>query len=157
MPLTGIPASLAADPGLAELLASPHADADLSCVDGARVPLAAALMSALLLPSVAGAQENPPYQASLLRLTEILGALHYLRPLCGAAEDGVWRQQMEALLTAEAPPASRKAEMVTQFNRGYAGFATTYRSCTPSAIAAIDRYVAEGARLTQELITRYGR
>ncbi|OJX71297.1 MAG: transcription-repair coupling factor [Micrococcales bacterium 73-13] len=46
MPLTGIPSALAADPALAAVLASPHADADLSCVDGARVPLLARLLQA---------------------------------------------------------------------------------------------------------------
>ena len=30
----------------------------------------------------------PPYEGELSRLAEILGALHYLRPLCGAKETG---------------------------------------------------------------------
>jgi len=46
VPLTGIPAALAADPALAPVLAAPHADADLSCVEGARIPLLAELLRA---------------------------------------------------------------------------------------------------------------
>jgi len=46
VPLTGIPAALGADPAFASVLAAPHADADLSCVDGARVPLLARLLQA---------------------------------------------------------------------------------------------------------------
>ena len=62
MPLTGIPAALAADPALAQVLASPHADADFSCVDGARVPLLAELLTApdgprMLLAVVATGRE----------------------------------------------------------------------------------------------------
>ncbi len=44
MPLTGIPAAIGADPALAEALAAPHADADFSAVDGARIPLVARLL-----------------------------------------------------------------------------------------------------------------
>jgi len=34
---------------------------------------------------------------------EILGALHYLRGLCGANEGQKWRNEMQALVDAEAP------------------------------------------------------
>ncbi|MBO9578756.1 MAG: transcription-repair coupling factor, partial [Microbacteriaceae bacterium] len=46
MPLTGIPAAIAADPKLERVLESAFSDADLSCVEGARVPLLAALLRA---------------------------------------------------------------------------------------------------------------
>lgn len=103
------------------------------------------------------APDDPPYETPLLRLAEILGALHYLRPLCGAAETTTWRDQMEALIAAEAPSPERKAKLVTEFNRGFSGFAAIYRTCTPAAAAAIDRYLAEGTKLTRDVTTRYGR
>ncbi|SHE70285.1 TIGR02301 family protein [Kaistia soli DSM 19436] len=99
---------------------------------------------------------DPPYDAPLVRLAEILGALHYLRPLCGATEPSLWRDQMEALVMAEAPSPERRARLTAAFNQGYSGFAALYRSCTPAAVAAIDRYLDEGARLTREVTTRYG-
>ena len=45
----------------------------------------------------------PPYEAQLLRLTEMIGALAYLRDLCGAGDGDEWRVKMTALLNAEAP------------------------------------------------------
>ena len=119
--------------------------------------LGAALMLTAPGATLYAADGEPPYEASLLRLAEILGALHYLRPLCGADEATTWRDEMEALLAAEEPPPERKARLVTEFNRGYSSFATLYRNCTPAAITAIERYVEEGGRLTREIATRYGR
>jgi len=108
-----------------------------------------------LAPSPALAAD-PPYDAALIRLSEILGALHYLGPLCGASQPGEWRGQMEALLAAEAPSPERQARLTAAFNGGYQGFAALYRRCTPSAELAIERYRAEGSKLTREVTTRYG-
>ena len=68
-----------------------------------------------------------------MRLAEILGALHYLRALCGANEGQKWRDEMQALLDAEAPSGDRRNRLVANFNRGYRGFQQTYRTCTPAA------------------------
>lgn len=120
---------------------------------------AAALVLLLLsaLPAAAAADGDPPYEASLIRLSEILGALHYLRPLCGAEEPTLWRDQMEALLAAEEPPPERRGRIVNAFNHGYSSFAALYRTCTAAASTAVERYMAEGARLTRDITTRYGR
>lgn len=117
--------------------------------------VAPAIVAGLLAIAPARAAD-PPYDAALIRLSEILGALHYLRPLCGAAETSLWRDQMQALIDAEAPSPERKARLTAAFNRGYSGFAALYRSCTPAATLAIDRYMAEGSRLTRDVTTRYG-
>ena len=37
-----------------------------------------------------------PFDGDLMRLAEILGALQYLRTLCGANEGNKWRDQMTA-------------------------------------------------------------
>ena len=39
--------------------------------------------------------DDRPYDNKLMRLAEILGAVHYLRELCGAQEGQVWRDQMK--------------------------------------------------------------
>ena len=50
------------------------------------------------------AQEGAaPFDADLLRLSEVLGALHYLRGICGANEGAKWRNEMQALVDAETP------------------------------------------------------
>ena len=118
-------------------------------------------MAALVLANPqAAAQEIDrtalPYDAQMLRLSEILGALHYLRQLCDSAEGGLWRAQMEGLLDSEQPDEVRRARMVDRFNRGYESFRAVYRTCTPSAVLAVDRYVDEGARIAADIVARYG-
>src|SRR5262245_10916543 len=66
-----------------------------------------------------------PFEPDLMRLSEILGALQYLRTLCGAKEGQKWRDQMQALLDAEAQTADRRSRMVANFNRGYRSFQQT--------------------------------
>ena len=99
----------------------------------------------------------PAYNPQMMRLSEILGALHYLRELCGAKEGQKWREQMQAMLEAEQPIAERRAQMIARFNRGFRGFQETYRECTNAAILANNRYISEGAKLAGEIPGRYGR
>jgi uncharacterized protein (TIGR02301 family) len=96
-----------------------------------------------------------PFDGDLIRLAEILGALHYLRALCGANEGSKWRDQMQALLDAEALSGERRSRLVVSFNRGYRGFQQTYRSCTPAADLAVRRYLDEGAKISREITARY--
>ena len=116
---------------------------------------------ALLAPAMpARAQtapaDAPPYEAQLLRLSEVLGALHYLRTLCNAPEGGQWRQQMQSLIDAEATTPERRERLVASFNLGYRGFERAYQTCTPSADIAIRRYLDEGTKLAREITSRYG-
>ncbi len=96
-----------------------------------------------------------PYEGDLQRLSEIMGALHYLRALCGANEGQVWRNEMQALIDAEAPAGERRDRLVASFNRGYRGFQQTYRTCTPAADLAIRRYLEEGAKIARDITARY--
>src|SRR5882762_6125847 len=97
-----------------------------------------------------------PYDGELQRLSEILGALHYLRAICGSNEGQKWRSEMQALIEAEAPGGERRERMIASFNRGYRGFQQTYRSCTPAADFAIRRYLEEGSKIAREITARYG-
>ena len=122
------------------------------------------LAAALALPVAAEAQEAAPppppaapYDEGLTRLSEILGAMHYLRDLCGAGEGTLWRDQMQGLIDAEQADGVRLARFVEGFNRGYEGFKAVYRACTPAATTAIDRYMEEGARIARDVAARYGR
>jgi uncharacterized protein (TIGR02301 family) len=94
-------------------------------------------------------------ESELQRLSEILGALHYLRAICGANEGPKWRNEMQALLDAEAQAAERRSKLAASFNRGYRGFQQTYRACTPAADIAIRRYLTEGAKIAREITARY--
>jgi uncharacterized protein (TIGR02301 family) len=107
-------------------------------------------------PPPAPAQTEPaPYDHDLQRLSDILGALHFLRSICGTNEGQKWRNEAQALIDAEAPAGDRHDEMVASFNRGYRGFQQSYRSCTPAAVVAIRRYLEEGANIAREITARY--
>ena len=103
----------------------------------------------------ARAQGSAPYDRDLQRLAEILGALHYLRALCGANEGPKWRNEMQALADAETPSGERRDKLVAGFNRGYRGYQQTYRTCTPAAELVIRRYLEEGAKISREITARY--
>jgi len=111
----------------------------------------------LALPSApARAQSGAaPFDGDLQRLSEILGALHYLRGLCGAKEGAKWRNEMQALIEAETSAGERRARIVASFNRGYRSFQQTYRTCTPAADFAIRRYLEEGSKISREITARY--
>jgi uncharacterized protein (TIGR02301 family) len=96
-----------------------------------------------------------PYDATLQRLAEILGALHYLRGICGANEGQKWRNEMQALVDAEAPNGDRRTRMVASFNRGFRIFQQSYRTCTPAADLVIRRYLDEGSKIAREVTARY--
>jgi uncharacterized protein (TIGR02301 family) len=113
-----------------------------------------------LAPGFAQAQATQggraPYETEIVRLAEILGALHYLRDLCGAREGALWRNEMQALLDAEAPSGERRDRLTASFNRGYRGFQQTYRTCTPAADLSIRRYLEEGSKIARDITARYG-
>jgi uncharacterized protein (TIGR02301 family) len=95
--------------------------------------------------------DDRPYDDKLMRLAEILGAIHYLRELCGAQEGQVWREQMKEILRNEGTTAVRRAKLVNAFNDGYRGYRRTYRTCTQSATLATNRFSSEGATIAAAL------
>ena len=122
-----------------------------------RRALAVLLTCLILLPATAARAEDEaaPFDADLQRLAEIMGALHYLRGICGTNDGQKWRTEMQALLEAETPSGDRRTRMIASFNRGYNGFQQTYRTCTPAAHLVIRRYLVEGADLSRNLTSRY--
>ncbi len=104
----------------------------------------------------APAPNRAAYESDLIALSEILGALHYLRPLCGGPEQGQWRVEMQGLIDAAELTADKRGLLVTSFNRGYLTYEQTHRTCTPAARTAIRRFLDEGARLSRDIALRYG-
>jgi uncharacterized protein (TIGR02301 family) len=124
------------------------------------MPMRTALLICLLLalaavPARAIEGGPAPYDRDLQRLAEVMGALHYLRAICGANEGQLWRNEMQALVDAEAPAGERRDRIVASFNRGYRGFQQTYRSCTPAAGVAVKRFLDEGSKITRDITARY--
>lgn len=120
-------------------------------------PVRAACVCVALLaaqPAFA-APDAKPYDDKLLRLSEILGAVHYLRELCGANEGQYWRDQMRELSDAEGSTALRRAKLARAFNQGYRSYSRTYNTCSPSAQTAITRFLAEGTQLSEGLVKSF--
>lgn len=111
----------------------------------------AAAQGAAALGAAAQGADSRPYDAKLLRLAELLGTIHYLRELCGAGEGQFWRDTMQELLKSEGSSAIRRARLTRRFNQGYRSYSRTYNVCTPSAQSAIDRFLIEGAELSEAL------
>jgi len=95
-----------------------------------------------------------PYDDKLMRLAEILGAVHYLRELCSANEGQLWRDKMKELLDAEGGTAIRRARLTRSFNQGYRSYRRTYVTCTPTAQSSIERFLAEGIQIGEGLVNR---
>ena len=112
------------------------------------------MLGAALSPCAAQSA-RAPYDTDMQRLAEILGALHYLRAICGSNEGQTWRNEMQALVDAESPGGDRRDRLIGSFNRGYRGFQQTYRTCTPAANLAIRRYLDEGAKIARDITARY--
>ena len=106
-------------------------------------------------PPVPPQVEAAPYDHDLQRLSEILGALHFLHGICPDTDGQNWRGEAQALIDAEAPAGNRHDQMVASFNRGYRGFQQSYRSCTPAADVVMHRYLQEGASIAREITARY--
>lgn len=113
--------------------------------------MAGALTTGALAQAGGDTADSRPYDDKLLRLSEILGAVHYLRELCGASEGQVWRDRMRELMDAEGSSALRRAKLTQSFNNGYRSYSRTYNTCTPSARTAISRFLSEGADLADAL------
>ncbi|WP_328587688.1 TIGR02301 family protein [Brucella thiophenivorans] len=115
--------------------------------------LAIAFWLGVMSPAMSA--QDTAYGGKMLRLAEVLGSLHYLRNLCGETSNE-WRERMDAMIAAENPAETERVQLISSFNHGYRAFSENYMRCTPSALAAIDRYMKEGESLSNELISRYG-
>ena len=114
--------------------------------------LCLAIALSIYAPPVQAASHQGPgsrsYERNLLRLSQILGAIHHLREICNANEGQLWRKKMVELLETEAPAPQRRALLVDNFNQGYRGHQLTFPTCTKKAAARVKKFVKEGAALS---------
>jgi uncharacterized protein (TIGR02301 family) len=102
------------------------------------------------------AEPPPPYEPQLLRLSELMGALAYLREICGGHDSDAYRAKMASLLEAEAKSETRKESLAGAYNKGFRDYQLYYRVCTPAAREVIARYLDEAAKISSDVATRYG-
>ena len=112
-------------------------------------------LTIFMLTSVAGATDRGPgsrsYERDILRLSQILGAIHHLREICNANEGQLWRKKMVELLETEAPSPQRRTLLDAQFNQGYRSHQLTFASCTEKARKKVEKFVKEGAKLATRI------
>jgi uncharacterized protein (TIGR02301 family) len=118
----------------------------------ARICVVVLMLAAAAPPVAAQNTDVRPYDDKLLRLCEILGAVHYLRELCGANDGQLWRERMKELMDAEGSSALRRAKLTRSFNNGYRSYSRTYNTCSGTAQTAINRFLAEGAEIASTLV-----
>jgi uncharacterized protein (TIGR02301 family) len=97
---------------------------------------------------------DPPYQPDMERLSEILGSLYFLQPLCQPGMED-WRAQMESLIALDEPDEDRRQRLAGAFNEGYAAYARLYRNCTVSASEALTRLLVEAEKTARDIHSRY--
>jgi len=102
------------------------------------------------------AEPPPPYEPQLLRLAELMGALAYLRDLCGAHDADAFHAKMVSLLEVEAKSETRKESLAGAYNNGFRGYELSYRVCTPAAREIIARFLDEAAKISTDVANRYG-
>lgn len=101
--------------------------------------------------------ETTPYDKELFRLSELLGALGYLHPLCSGIGADEWSQKMQLLVEAEGKDNVKRKDRITgAYNKGFRNYALVYYKCTPNAHHVIKAYSIEAEKLSKRLSSRYG-
>jgi len=112
------------------------------------------LAFSVLSQTAFGAGRSSASDRDLVRLSEILGAVHHLREVCNANEGQLWRLKMQELIRLEQPDENLKELMVARFNRTYHQHRLAYSRCTGLARTDIARFLDEGAALTEMLAAK---
>lgn len=114
----------------------------------------AGLVALTLAAASPAAAVDPPYQAEMERLAEILGSLYFLQPLCKTGNDD-WRAAMSDLIDLDQPDDDRRQRLAGAFNSGYEGYARLHRVCTNSAAEAVTRLLVEAEKIARDIHSRY--
>ena len=100
-------------------------------------------------PLLTGKQAS--YRADMVRLAEVLGAVHLLREKCGSREGQMWRRKMLEMLDIEASDKKERDMLVNHFNRSYYAMRVNHSRCSMRTISEMNAYIDEGAALAGRL------
>jgi uncharacterized protein (TIGR02301 family) len=114
-----------------------------------------ALLSLLLVGANPASAIDPPYQGEMERLSEILGSLYFLEPMCKPFGISDWRAEMGQLIDLDQPDDDRRQRLTGAFNSGYEAYARLYRSCTASADEALKRLLLEAEKTARDIHSRF--
>lgn len=97
---------------------------------------------------------DPLYEPQLEHLSQVLGSLYFLGPLCHPGGKD-WRVEMSELITLDNPDDDRKQRLAGAFNDGYQSYARLYRECTESARAAMTRLLTDAEQTARDIHAHY--
>jgi len=114
-------------------------------------PIVLLVLACLAQPAYA---VDPLYEPQLEHLSEVMGSLYFLTPLCHAgAKD--WRAEMGDLIALDKPDADRKQRLAGAFNTGFEAYSRLYRTCTDSAEAALARLLGDAEQTARDIHAHY--
>jgi len=110
---------------------------------------------ALLLPLATPAMAvDPLYEPELEHLSQTLGSLYFLAPLCRPGGKD-WRVEMSELIALDKPDNDRKQRLAGAFNDGYQQFARLYHECTESAKSALARLTGDAESTARDIHAQF--
>jgi len=111
-------------------------------------------MLALLAGGRTALAVDPLYEPQLEHLSEVLGSLYFLAPLCRAGSRD-WRVEMSELIALDSPDDDRRQRLAGAFNTGYEAYARLYHECTESAHTAMVRLLGEAEQTARDIHAHY--
>ena len=127
-------------------------------VGAMRAPVSCLCLTVLMLSSMAlstpARAVDPLYEPQLERLSEVMGSLYFLTPLCQPGGKD-WRIEMSELIALDTPDDDRKQRLAGAFNNGYQAYARLYRECTDSAHTAMTKLLTEAEQTARDIHAHY--
>ena len=111
----------------------------------------AVALAALPRPALA---VDPLYEPQLEHLSETLGSLYFLSPLCQPGGKD-WRVEMSELIALDNPDDDRKQRLAGAFNDGYQAYARLYKECTESARTAMVKLMTDAEQTARDIRTNF--
>lgn len=119
-------------------------------------PLVAVLALVLLavMAQPADAQSRK-LERRLVRISEVMGALHYLRGACYRPERTQWRSQFDLLLKQYRPQIALRNQMTDAFHGSYVYHQRNFNGCNGNTAAEASILAEEGERLSRKLANMF--
>ena len=93
---------------------------------------------------------DPLYEPQLEHLSEVLGSLYFLNPLCQPGGKD-WRAEMSEVIALDNPDDDRRQRLAGAFNEGYQSYARLYRECTISAQTAMAKLLTDAEQTARDI------
>lgn len=108
-----------------------------------------------LFPAAPARAVDPLYEPQLEHLSQVLGSLYFLNPLCRPGGKD-WRVEMSELIALDAgKDDDRRQRLTGAFNQGFQDYARLYHHCTPSAATALTQLLTDAEHTARDIHAHY--